>query len=42
MKNRPEPCIAGECKTLHVIDQEKCITCGMCLTVCRFDAVRVR
>jgi NADH:ubiquinone oxidoreductase subunit F (NADH-binding)/(2Fe-2S) ferredoxin len=41
-KNCPVPCIAGERKKLHVIDQEKCIKCGMCLTVCKFDAVRVQ
>jgi NADH:ubiquinone oxidoreductase subunit F (NADH-binding)/(2Fe-2S) ferredoxin len=41
-KNCPVPCIAGERKRLHVIDQEKCIKCGMCLTVCKFDAVRVQ
>jgi len=41
-KNCPVPCIAGERKRLHVIDQEKCIKCGMCLTVCNFDAVRVQ
>jgi MinD superfamily P-loop ATPase len=34
-------CIAGERKKLHVIDQEACIKCGMCKSVCRFDAVRI-
>jgi NADH-quinone oxidoreductase subunit F len=40
-KNCPVPCIAGERKALHVIDQVKCIKCGNCLQVCKFDAVRV-
>jgi NADH:ubiquinone oxidoreductase subunit F (NADH-binding)/(2Fe-2S) ferredoxin len=40
-KNCPVNCIAGERKKLHVIDQEQCIKCGMCKSVCRFDAVRI-
>jgi len=32
--------ITGEVKKLHVIDQDKCIKCGVCLDVCKFDAVR--
>ncbi len=40
-KNCPVNCIAGERKKLHVIDQERCIKCGMCKSVCRFDAVRI-
>ncbi len=40
-KNCPVNCIAGERKKLHVIDQEVCIKCGMCKSVCRFDAVRI-
>lgn len=35
----PVSCIEGSPKKLHVIDQEKCIKCGACLDVCRFDAV---
>jgi NADP-reducing hydrogenase subunit HndC len=35
----PTEAIAGEKKELHVIDQEACIKCGKCVTVCRFDAV---
>ena len=35
----PVSCIDGEVKKLHVIDQEKCIQCGKCEEVCRFDAV---
>ena len=36
----PVGAIAGGKKRIHVIDQEKCIRCGTCLEVCRFDAVR--
>ena len=35
----PTDAITGEKKELHVIDQDKCIKCGKCVTVCRFDAV---
>jgi NAD-dependent dihydropyrimidine dehydrogenase PreA subunit len=39
-RNCPVDCIAGERKKPHVIDQERCIRCGRCFQVCRFDAVR--
>jgi NADH-quinone oxidoreductase subunit F len=35
----PTVAIAGENKQLHSIEQELCIKCGKCFTVCRFDAV---
>jgi NADH-quinone oxidoreductase subunit F len=35
----PTDAITGEKKGMHVIDQDKCIKCGKCFTVCRFDAV---
>jgi NADH-quinone oxidoreductase subunit F len=35
----PTEAISGPKKELHVVDQEKCIKCGKCFTVCRFDAV---
>lgn len=35
----PTDAITGEKKELHVIDQEACIKCGKCFTVCRFDSV---
>jgi NAD-dependent dihydropyrimidine dehydrogenase PreA subunit len=41
-KNCPVACISGERKQTHVIDQEKCIKCGMCYSVCNFDAVRIQ
>jgi NADH-quinone oxidoreductase subunit F len=31
--------ISGERKEVHVINQETCIRCGKCFTVCNFDAV---
>jgi len=40
-KNCPVNCIAGERKKVHVIDQSRCIKCGMCHSVCNFDAVRI-
>ena len=35
----PVNCIAGERRSLHVIDQSLCIHCGECYNVCNFDAV---
>ncbi len=35
----PTDAIFGARKTVHMIDQNKCIKCGKCFTVCRFDAV---
>lgn len=35
----PVDCISGKVKELHVIDQERCIQCGKCEEVCRFNAV---
>ncbi|MCK9463095.1 MAG: NADH-quinone oxidoreductase subunit NuoF [Proteobacteria bacterium] len=40
-KNCPLDCISGEKKQLHVIDQAKCIRCGVCRDLCKFDAVVV-
>jgi NADH-quinone oxidoreductase subunit F len=40
-KRCPETCIKGEKKQLHVIDQTRCIKCGICMDVCKFDAVQV-
>ncbi len=36
----PVPCISGTARKPHVIDQERCIKCGECFTVCKFDAVK--
>ncbi len=38
-KQCPTCAIAGEKKMTHVIDPEKCIRCGACYEVCKFDAV---
>ena len=35
----PTEAITGERKEIHIVDQDKCIKCGKCFTVCRFDAV---
>jgi len=40
-RNCPTGAITGERKKLHVIDQQKCIKCGVCQEVCKFDAVDV-
>jgi len=38
-RNCPVECISGERRQPHVIDQSRCIKCGRCFQVCRFDAV---
>jgi NADH:ubiquinone oxidoreductase subunit F (NADH-binding)/(2Fe-2S) ferredoxin len=38
-RNCPVECISGERRKPHVIDQARCIKCGRCFQVCRFDAV---
>ncbi len=37
----PEEAITGEKKQRHTIDPGKCIKCGACKSVCKFDAVEV-
>jgi len=37
--NCPSGAITGEKKKVHKIDQNKCIKCGKCITVCNFDAI---
>jgi len=39
-RNCPVPCIAGVRKEPHLIDQLRCIKCGRCFEVCRFEAVK--
>lgn len=39
-RNCPVSCIAGVRKEPHVIDQIKCIKCGRCFEVCKFNAVK--
>jgi NADH:ubiquinone oxidoreductase subunit F (NADH-binding)/(2Fe-2S) ferredoxin/NAD-dependent dihydropyrimidine dehydrogenase PreA subunit len=41
LKNCPEGAVSGQKKKLHVIDQDKCIKCGICKDVCNQDAVLV-
>ncbi len=40
-RNCPVDCITGSVKKVHAIDQDQCIKCGSCKTVCTFDAVEV-
>lgn len=35
----PVNCISGERKSVHVIDQSKCIKCGACMEKCSFKAI---
>jgi ferredoxin len=41
-RNCTEQAITGELHQLHVIDESKCIRCGICREVCNRDAVGVR
>ena len=40
LRNCPSGAVHGEKETVHWIDQEKCIKCGMCWDLCRFEAVK--
>ncbi len=40
LKACPEGAITGEKKQVHTINADKCIKCGICYDVCKFDAVR--
>jgi len=42
IKPCPSKAITGKKKEVHVLDGEKCIKCGICYEVCKFDAVEVR
>jgi NAD-dependent dihydropyrimidine dehydrogenase PreA subunit len=41
-RNCPADAIDGSPREVHVIDQEKCIRCGICRNVCNFNAVEVK
>jgi NADH:ubiquinone oxidoreductase subunit F (NADH-binding)/(2Fe-2S) ferredoxin len=38
-KRCPTEAVSGTKKEVHVIDQDKCIKCGICMDVCKFDTV---
>ena len=38
-RNCPVGAISGEVREKHVIDQNKCIKCGVCMDNCRFKAI---
>jgi NADH-quinone oxidoreductase subunit F len=40
-KKCPSGAISGKVKAMHTVDMEKCVQCGKCAEVCRFNAVRV-
>jgi NADH:ubiquinone oxidoreductase subunit F (NADH-binding)/(2Fe-2S) ferredoxin/NAD-dependent dihydropyrimidine dehydrogenase PreA subunit len=40
-KHCPTEAITGLKKKLHVIDPEACISCGICMSVCKFDSVDI-
>ncbi|WP_034638907.1 NADH-quinone oxidoreductase subunit NuoF [Desulfofalx alkaliphila] len=37
----PVGAITGEKKQPHVIDQQKCVRCGLCFSVCKFKSITV-
>ena len=41
-KKCPVGAISGTVKSPHIIDMDKCIKCGNCKTVCKFNAVEVK
>lgn len=41
-KKCPVGAISGTVKNPHIIDMDKCIKCGNCATVCKFNAVEVK
>ena len=41
LRNCPEGAIQGEKKEVHIIDADLCTRCGMCMSVCKFDAILV-
>jgi NADH:ubiquinone oxidoreductase subunit F (NADH-binding)/NAD-dependent dihydropyrimidine dehydrogenase PreA subunit len=42
LRNCPSEAIAGEKKKRHIIDPDKCTKCGVCRSVCHFEAVEVQ
>jgi NADH-quinone oxidoreductase subunit F len=41
-KRCPEEIISGEKKKPHQLDNDKCIKCGICYDVCKFNAVAIK
>jgi NAD-dependent dihydropyrimidine dehydrogenase PreA subunit len=41
-RNCPQEAISGEKKKPQTIEQSKCIKCGVCRDVCKFEAVTVQ
>ena len=41
-RNCPGNAISGEKKQVHVIHADLCTRCGMCMSVCKFDAIMVQ
>ena len=39
-KKCPATAISGELKVAHVINQDMCIKCGQCVTLCKFGAIK--
>ena len=39
-KKCPANAISGELKNAHVINQDMCIKCGQCVTLCKFGAIK--
>jgi NADH:ubiquinone oxidoreductase subunit F (NADH-binding) len=38
----PQEAISGKKKEPHTLNQDKCIKCGICYDVCKFDAIQIR
>ncbi|WP_028316829.1 NADH-ubiquinone oxidoreductase-F iron-sulfur binding region domain-containing protein [Desulfatibacillum aliphaticivorans] len=38
----PQDAITGAKKETHVLDQDKCIKCGICYDACKFNAIAIR
>jgi ferredoxin len=41
-RNCPSKAIHGEKRQPHVIDPEACVRCGLCMEVCKFNAIIVK
>jgi NADH:ubiquinone oxidoreductase subunit F (NADH-binding) len=41
-KKCPQDAITGKKKEVHVMDQQKCIKCGICYEGCKFNAIVIR